>query len=200
MKRLCLLLIAVLFLASGVAFAASKVGMFGVPNSSGTGPMEVDSDRAISVASDATFTTSTADINGGTIDGATVGTSSAAAGKFTTLRATGTATFDGNIVDVALYSKDASTAVIPQVVGVYADGAIYSLAQTMTIGAPTIGNTMAAAGNLAVQGALEIDGALYPNGVIVDLSLYSATSGTGLNRTLCVDSAGRIFSSAAACP
>ena len=53
-------------LVCGVSFAASKVGTFGAPNSSGTAPMEVDSDRAIAVASDATLTvsgtTSVADI------------------------------------------------------------------------------------------------------------------------------------------
>lgn len=48
----------------GVAFAASKVGTFGAPNSSGTAPMEVDSDRAITVASDATFTASSITTDG----------------------------------------------------------------------------------------------------------------------------------------
>lgn len=37
------------------ALAATKVGTFGVPNSSSTAPMEVDDARAISVASDATL-------------------------------------------------------------------------------------------------------------------------------------------------
>lgn len=54
MRRFVLVL-AVFVMACGVVFAASKVGTFGAPNSSGTAPLEVDSDRAISVASDATM-------------------------------------------------------------------------------------------------------------------------------------------------
>lgn len=41
------------------------------------------------------------------IDKANIGANTAGTGKFTTLRATGTATFDGVIVDAALYSKNA---------------------------------------------------------------------------------------------
>lgn len=36
--------------------------------------------------------------------------------------------------------------------------------------------------------------------LITDLAIYSATSGTGLNRTVCIDNAGKLFSSATACP
>jgi hypothetical protein len=54
-KQLLVSAIVALFLTGGVAFAA-KVGMFGGPNSSGTAAMEVDDARAITVASDATFT------------------------------------------------------------------------------------------------------------------------------------------------
>lgn len=56
MKKL-LALSLVLMLAVGLilsqAYAATKVGTFGVPNASGTSPMEVDSDRKITIASDA---------------------------------------------------------------------------------------------------------------------------------------------------
>lgn len=58
MKRF-IMLIAALIMAGGAAFAASKVATFGVPNSAGTAPLEVDADRLISVASDATM-----DVNG----------------------------------------------------------------------------------------------------------------------------------------
>lgn len=54
MKRiLCLVLIA-LFAVSSMAFSA-KVGTFGVPNSSGVAPLEVDSDRAIVFAADSSI-------------------------------------------------------------------------------------------------------------------------------------------------
>lgn len=59
--RKFLLVLAMLVMAGSIAFAASKVATFGVPNSAGTAPLEVDSDRLISVATDATV-----DINGAT--------------------------------------------------------------------------------------------------------------------------------------
>ena len=71
MRKAWFLSFLVLFVLAvcGISQAAMKVGTFGAPNSSGTAPMEVDSDRAITVASDATFssgvTTSTS-INVGT--------------------------------------------------------------------------------------------------------------------------------------
>lgn len=52
--RVLFIIVALLALLSP-AHAASKVSMFGAPNSSGTGPMEVDSDRLITVADDATL-------------------------------------------------------------------------------------------------------------------------------------------------
>jgi hypothetical protein len=51
-KKLMLILLFVLALAIP-AHSADKVGMFGAPNSSGVGPMEVDSDRIVTIAADA---------------------------------------------------------------------------------------------------------------------------------------------------
>ena len=48
----------------------------------------ITASKAFTVASGVTFTTDTADINGGAIDGATIGANSAAAGTFTTATAT----------------------------------------------------------------------------------------------------------------
>jgi hypothetical protein len=48
----------------------------------------ITASQAFTVASGVTFTTDTADINGGAIDGATIGANSAAAGTFTTATAT----------------------------------------------------------------------------------------------------------------
>lgn len=52
MRKFLYIILAVL-LASIPAYAAQKVGSFGIPNSSGTAPLEVDSDRMISFATDA---------------------------------------------------------------------------------------------------------------------------------------------------
>ena len=49
------------------------------------------------VANGKTFTTNTADINGGAIDGTTIGAASAAAGSFTTLSVSSNATITGNL-------------------------------------------------------------------------------------------------------
>jgi hypothetical protein len=52
MRKFLYIILAVL-LASIPAYAAQKVGSFGIPNSSGTAPLEVDSDRMLSFATDA---------------------------------------------------------------------------------------------------------------------------------------------------
>lgn len=71
-KALFLSLIVGLLAFSGIAIAADKIGTFGAPNASGTYPMEVTDDRAITVASDATFTVAGSTITDGTIYTATI--------------------------------------------------------------------------------------------------------------------------------
>lgn len=118
MKRIITTLIVLAFAVTMPVYAATKVGTFGVPNSSGTAPLEVDSDRNVTVASDATFILSTPDINGGTIDGATIGATTPAAATFTNLTATGV------ITDAAVYVKSSGT-YPTRVAGVGADGVVY---------------------------------------------------------------------------
>ncbi len=48
-------IILILLLVISPAWSAQKVGTFGAPNSSGTAPLEVDSDRKLNIASDATL-------------------------------------------------------------------------------------------------------------------------------------------------
>lgn len=95
------------------------------------------------------------------IDGATIGSVTHGSGKFTTLRATGTATFDGGIVDTALYSKDS---------------AAYPV-------------------HLAKVGA---DGTIYGSGTatkIKELGLVTSAAGVGAGRMLCVSTTdGAIYS------
>jgi hypothetical protein len=53
--------------------------------------------ESLTVASGKTFTTDTADINGGAIDGTAIGANSASTGAFTSITATGNATISGNL-------------------------------------------------------------------------------------------------------
>jgi hypothetical protein len=57
----------------------------------------VTSNQAFTVATTKTFTTDTADINGGNIDGTIIGANSHTTGKFTTLEATSNLTVGGNL-------------------------------------------------------------------------------------------------------
>ena len=53
--------------------------------------------ESLTVASGKTFTTDTADINGGAIDGTAIGANSASTGAFTSITASGNATISGNL-------------------------------------------------------------------------------------------------------
>lgn len=105
MRKLIVLSLFILLAFCALAQAASKVGTFGAPNSSGTAPMEVDSDRAITVASDATLTVS------GTTSLGAVSTGAVSTGALTAT----SAEIDGDIVvDGTIYTAR-----------ILADGAIY---------------------------------------------------------------------------
>ena len=101
----------------------------------------------------------TADINGGTIDAATVGAATPAAGKFTTLQSTGVTTLGGNI-----------TITTPTVTGTWTDLGVVTTADINggTIDAAAIGGATAAAGKFTT---LESTGA--------------TTMGAGLTITNC---------------
>lgn len=53
MRNAWFLSLLVLLVFCWPAFSADKVGMMGAPNTSGVGPLEVDSDRVITIATDA---------------------------------------------------------------------------------------------------------------------------------------------------
>lgn len=109
------------------------------------------------------------------------GVTAAAAGK------TGSLTFTG-------------TSATPTITGGTINGAIIG-GSTPAAGAFT---TLTASGNADVAGTFKAGTtdafSVGATGIIIDTSLYATTSGTGANRTVCVDSDGKIFSSAAACP
>jgi len=68
---------------------------------------------AMTIASGNTFTTATADINGGAIDGTAIGANSASTGSFTTLETTGNATIGGDLtVNGTTTTIDSETLVI----------------------------------------------------------------------------------------
>ena len=80
--------------------------------------------QATTIATGVTFTTDTADINGGAIDGTTIGGSTPAVGTFTTMNATtgdvsGVLTVDGQIVADTIVSggSNANIAITPQGTG-----------------------------------------------------------------------------------
>ncbi len=80
---ICVLLAGAYFVKPIVAGIGDVIAYF---NESGTEVFSVDQDGLCTVTS---FTTDTVDINGGAIDGTTVGASSASTGAFTTLTASG---------------------------------------------------------------------------------------------------------------
>ena len=57
----------------------------------------ITASQALTVATGKTFTTDTADINGGAIDGTAIGANSASTGAFTSITASGNATISGNL-------------------------------------------------------------------------------------------------------
>jgi len=57
MKKFLYLVIVALLVIAVPCIAADKVTSLGVPNSSGTGVLEIDTDRIITISSDATFST-----------------------------------------------------------------------------------------------------------------------------------------------
>lgn len=133
---LALLLAVVL---AGPVFAGAKVSMFGAPNSTGTGPMEVDDARAITVASDATLTVAgTASFTGST--------------SVASLTATGT------IVDAALYSK-ASGAYPTRLMKVGTDGTLYGGGGTVLID-PALYGSSAGTGAAKIL-RISADGTIY---------------------------------------
>jgi hypothetical protein len=93
------------------------------------------------------------------------------------------------------------------------DGSTYSVTQTTsglvgaitsgTINGATIGASSASTGKfttLVASGNIGLGTTLATNKLSVDPSIYSATAGSGGNRTLCVSADGKVFSSATACP
>jgi hypothetical protein len=89
----------------------------------------ITASKAFTVASGVTFTTNTADINGGAIDGTTIGGSSAAAGTFTTATAT-------NVQATNFKANDGTAAIVI----------------TDSTGAVAVSTALTATGNVSVDG------------------------------------------------
>ena len=86
-----------------------------------------------------------------------------------------------------------SAPVSPLAVGTASQFAVSS-AGALSAGATTITGVLTASGNIGLGTTLS------SNKLSVDPSIYSATQGSGGNRTLCVSADGKVFSSATACP
>lgn len=139
-------------------------------------------------------TVTTADINGGSIDGATIGASVQSSGKFTsisgstTLEVGGTSTlvgdvtFGGNIVADANENKSIFAAVTSNTITVGAAGATVSIPGTASVG-----------GHLTVTGDLTVNGTtttLNTQELLVEDKNIILGAGTGGGSDLAVDGGG----------
>jgi len=103
------------------------------------------------------LTATTADINGGTIDGVTIGGASAGAGTFTTLTTTGNVTFGDAATDTVTFTADVASNLIPSADNTYDLGASGSEWRNLFIDGTANIDSLAAdaatiAGNLTVNG------------------------------------------------
>tara|TARA_Y100000310_G_scaffold314222_1_gene363380 strand:+ start:1893 stop:3116 length:1224 start_codon:yes stop_codon:yes gene_type:complete len=120
-----------------------------------TGDIVLTGDASIS----GTTTITTADINGGAIDGAIIGGNAAAAGSFTTLSTSGALTIDNLVCTNAAtfgggYQDDGSGGTISTEGNASFNGTL------ITNGATTLGSTASVAGTLTASGALAVTGAI----------------------------------------
>lgn len=105
------------------------------------------------------------DINGGTIDGATIGAASASTGAFTTLNASGATTLDGT---VALGNASGDLITVPGTVGsnlIFTDNTFDIGASGATrprnlflAGAATVGGNLSVGGTLTLTGGVNLNG------------------------------------------
>ena len=136
-------------------------------NGSGTSVgLNVGSDKTITVAgtltSTGTATFTTIDINGGSIDGATVGANSASTGAFTTVSTSGLATLNSVTV------SGTSTLTTVDINGGAIDGTPIGANSTSTVAATTVtasGNVNTTAGELQIDGTNVLE-KIYPVGSI----------------------------------
>lgn len=112
----------------------------------------------------------TADINGGTIDGATVGASSASTGAFTTLAASGAATLSGTLsvegnttlgnaaTDTVTFTADIASDIIPSADSTHGLGDSSNYWANAYIDAITTTGNVSVGGNLTVTGTTTFNG------------------------------------------
>ena len=145
MRKALFLAVIVGLMVCGSAIAADKIGTFGAPNASGTYPMEVTDDRAIAVASDATFTLG---------NDLVVTDDALVSGD---LSVTGNLAVTGTIVDASIYTK-AAGAYTQRLATVGADGTIYGTRTSLR----DAGIYSATAGTGAARAlCISLDGTIY---------------------------------------
>jgi hypothetical protein len=130
-------------------------------------------------------TLTTVDINGGSIDGARIGSNSASSGAFTTLSASSAATFNGN-VDLGNATSDTITAtgrfdsdLVPSTDSANALGTTALRWSNLFIDAATVTDDVSIGGNLEVIGNANITGTLtYEDVTNIDsVGIVTARSG-----------------------
>ena len=154
-------------------------GIFSANGAGTSVGLNVGNNKTLTVAGTLTSTGSasftTVDINGGSVDGATVGANSASTGAFTTLSTTGLATLNSATI------SGTSTLTTVDINGGAIDGTAIGANSASTVAATTVtATTVTASGNVNTTGGeLQIDGTnvlekVYPVG-----SIYiNATSST----------------------
>jgi hypothetical protein len=148
---------------------------------------QITVDKKLVVSTGVTFETDTADINGGAIDGTTIGGATPAAGTFTTLASTGNTTLGDASGDTITFNADAWTLAN----GTTVTGTWTNLGTVTTVDinggtadGVTIGGATPAAGtftNLTANGTIDIDSSGNMDGIIIGAN--TAAAGTFTNFT-----------------
>ena len=122
----------------------------------------------------------TADINGGTIDGATVGAASASTGAFTTLDASGATTLSGTLsvegnttlgnaaTDTVTFTADIASDIIPSADSTHSLGDSSTYWANAYIDAITTTGNVSVGGNLTVTGTTTFNGGTLTLGDVAD--------------------------------
>ncbi len=148
--------------------------------------IKTNNSEAVRITSSGTLTASTVDINGGAIDGATVGAATASTGAFTTLSSTGATTLGDNSGTVQVNSSDWDISTTGAITGAAFDANGTGNSLSNVDGADLTADTLdftQLADSLNLDAALTLTGAAGET-VALTRSLTNATTENGLLLTV----------------